>query len=324
MPFWPSFQPFYLALQANAQSPSTKQRRTHSSAKPSSASSPPLSDSPDPTALKWAAKNPWFGTDLEMTYFAYEVHDQLIEEEGITADMPEYYTLISARVEAQFPERFFLPGLTGMDRQASVVLAGGQVSTAQGSPMYRQGSNLGSGIYRQGSSIAPALYGQTALTGPPMYRQGSSIGSAMSRQGSSVGPSMYRQGSAILPQLSSNSSHGTRLYRGSSTVAALTRQQQQDQLGAVRARSARPVVPALPLSQQPTGDDSPRLQGPRSDRGVGSLFDRRTGTPKVDANAQRATAAAAPTNDMIPLSTRLSNQLVADMSWAVGQRAEMA
>lgn len=259
-----------------------------------------------------------------MTYFAYEVHDQLIEEEGITADMPEYYTLISARVEAQFPERFFPPGLNGMDRQSSVILAGGQVSTAQGFPMYRQGSSLGSGIYRQGSSIAPALYGQIPNVGPPMYRQGSSIGPAIHRQGSSLGPSIYRQGSSVPLQLSSNISYGPRLYRGSSTVAALTKQQQQDQLGAVVTRPARPVVPALPLSRRPSGDASPRLQGPRSDRGVGSLYDRRTGTPRVDADAQRATATAAPTDDVIPLSTRLSNQLAADMAWAVGQRAEMA
>ena len=205
-----------------------------------------MSDSPDPTALKWAAKNPWFGTDIEMTYFAYEVHDQLIEEERITADMPEYYTLISARVEAQFPERFFPPGSTGMQRQGSIILAG---------------------------------------------------------------PSLYRQASSLAPQLSGGNPYAPRLYRGSSAVAALTQQQQQDQLRAVSAK--RPVVPALPLPQDTSGKASPRLAGPCSDRGVGSLYDKRTGTPRTDA--------ASPTS-----RTDMSNQMAADMAWAVGQRADMA
>ena len=195
-----------------------------------------------------------------MTYFAYEVHDQLIEEEGITADMPEYYTVISARVETQFPERFFPPGLSGMERQGSVVLVGGQVTTAGGSPMYRQGSSIGAGMYRQASNTGSAMYEQASNPGPTMYRQGSSMGSGM-----------YRQTSAIPPQLSSSPAYAPRLYRGSSTVAAL---QQELGLGAVK----QPVVPALPLSRRPIGD---RMEGPHSDRGVGSLYDRRTGTPRV-------------------------------------------
>ena len=255
-----------------------------------------------------------------MTYFAYEVHDQLIEEEGITADMPQYYTLISARVEAQFPERFFPPGLKGMERQGSIVLAGGQVSTAGVSPMYRQVSSIGSGIHRQSSSIAPALYGQAPVVTPPMYRQGSSIGPSIYRQGSSVGPSLYRQASSVPPQVSGSIPAGPRLYRGSSTVAAMTKQQLQDQLGAVAVK--RPTVPALPLPVQSHGDASPKMQAPHSDRGVGSLYDKRSGTPRFDVPEVTPTFLAEVRQD--PVSTRLSGELAADMAWAVGQRADMA
>ena len=206
-----------------------------------------------------------------MTYFAYEVHDQLIEEEGITADMPEYYTVISARVETQFPERFFPPGSSGMEKQGSVVLVGGEVTTAGGSPMYRQGSSIGAGMYRQASNTGSAMYEQASNPGPTMYRQGSTVGPAMYRQGSSMGSGMYRQTSVIPPQLSSSPAYAPRLYRGSSTVAAL-----QQELGAGAVK--QPVVPALTLSRRPTGD---RMEGPHSDRGVGSLYDRRTGTPRV-------------------------------------------
>ncbi|KAL0041733.1 hypothetical protein WJX79_002608 [Trebouxia sp. C0005] len=276
-----------------------KQRRSPSPANPTidtPATPPPLPpDTPDPSALKWAAKNPWFGTDIEMTYFAYEVHDDLIEQEGITADMPEYYAAISARVEAQFPERFFLPGASSIERQGSVTLAGGQVSNTGGSQMYRQGSSIGAGMYRQGSIAGPTRFGQGSIAGPAIYRQGSSIGS------------------------------------GSSSVAAAlmpSSQQTQQQLGADLVKRPGPVVPALLLSRQPSGD---RLEGPRSDRGVGSLYDRRTGTPRVplsDVREEKSHGTDRPSMTKqpgeIPLTKQLSDRVAADMAWAVGQRADMA
>jgi len=230
-----------------------------------------------------------------MTYFAYEVHDDLIEQEGITADMPEYYAAISARVEAQFPEKFFLPGASGMERQGSVILAGGQV--------------------RQGSIAGPTTFGQGSVAGPAVYRQGSSIGSGM-----------YRQTSAIPSQLST--AYAPRLYRGSSSVASALMPSTQQQLGADVVKRPGPVVPALLLSQGTIGD---RLEGPRSDRGVGSLYDRRTGTPRVplsgvrEEESPRADAIpVAKQPSEIPLTKQLSDRVAADMAWAVGQRADMA
>ena len=64
-----------------------------------------VADAPEPLALQWAARNPWFGTDSEMTYYAYEVHDKLIEEEGMDPNSAEYYEQIGLRVQQQFPER---------------------------------------------------------------------------------------------------------------------------------------------------------------------------------------------------------------------------
>ena len=65
-----------------------------------------VTDAPEPQALQWAARNPWFGTDAEMTYYAYEVHDTLIEVEGMDPNSKEYYEQIGLRVAEQFPERY--------------------------------------------------------------------------------------------------------------------------------------------------------------------------------------------------------------------------
>ena len=65
-----------------------------------------VADAPEPQALQWAARNPWFGTDAEMTYYAYEVHDHLIEVEGMDPISKEYYEQIGLRVSEQFPDRY--------------------------------------------------------------------------------------------------------------------------------------------------------------------------------------------------------------------------
>ena len=64
-----------------------------------------MTDSPDPQAVQWAARNPWFGTDAEMTHYAYEVHDTLIDVEGMDGNSKEYYEQIGIRMAAKFPER---------------------------------------------------------------------------------------------------------------------------------------------------------------------------------------------------------------------------
>jgi len=61
---------------------------------------------PDPRAEEWAAENTWFGQDRSMTYAAWGIHQQLIEEEGVDPTSDEYYTELDRRIRDQFPKRF--------------------------------------------------------------------------------------------------------------------------------------------------------------------------------------------------------------------------
>lgn len=97
------------------------------------------SEPPDPMALRWAANNAWFGTDVEMTYFAFEVHDHLIRQ-GVGVDTEEYYAEISARVEADFPRKFFSPKMDEFLRQSSTIPKIEGMSSI--SPIYKQVSVL--------------------------------------------------------------------------------------------------------------------------------------------------------------------------------------
>ena len=71
---------------------------------------------PDPKAVEWQGNNEWFGTDTEMTSFAYGVHERLVNE-GIDPDSDEYYKLIDKRMGEVFPSHF------GGDTQVSVEAA---------------------------------------------------------------------------------------------------------------------------------------------------------------------------------------------------------
>jgi hypothetical protein len=61
---------------------------------------------PDPKAEDWASKNGWFGTDQPMTYAAFGLHRQLIEEEGFDPTSDEYYTELDKRIRTEFPQKF--------------------------------------------------------------------------------------------------------------------------------------------------------------------------------------------------------------------------
>ena len=61
---------------------------------------------PDPKAEDWAKKNTWFGQDNTMTYAAFGLHKQLIEEEGFDATSDEYYTELDNRIRSAFPQKF--------------------------------------------------------------------------------------------------------------------------------------------------------------------------------------------------------------------------
>jgi hypothetical protein len=61
---------------------------------------------PDPKAEAWAGKNEWFGNDQTMTYAAFGIHRQLIEEEGFDPSSDEYYSELDNRIRTEFPHKF--------------------------------------------------------------------------------------------------------------------------------------------------------------------------------------------------------------------------
>lgn len=69
----------------------------------------------DEKAETWAAKNPWFGQDIEMTNLAYAVHENLVRA-GVDPTSDAYYTKIEKRMREVFPDKF-----KGATRNGTVV-----------------------------------------------------------------------------------------------------------------------------------------------------------------------------------------------------------
>eukprot|EP00195_Chlamydomonas_chlamydogama_P013464 CAMPEP_0202909328 /NCGR_PEP_ID=MMETSP1392-20130828/49024_1 /ASSEMBLY_ACC=CAM_ASM_000868 /TAXON_ID=225041 /ORGANISM="Chlamydomonas chlamydogama, Strain SAG 11-48b" /LENGTH=1054 /DNA_ID=CAMNT_0049599039 /DNA_START=77 /DNA_END=3241 /DNA_ORIENTATION=+ len=61
---------------------------------------------PEVKALQWAARNTWFGSDMEMTSFAYRTHDDLVDVQGMDPASDQYYAELERRVAEQFPDRW--------------------------------------------------------------------------------------------------------------------------------------------------------------------------------------------------------------------------
>ena len=66
----------------------------------------PAPAAPDPKAESWASKNEWFGTDQTMTYAAFGLHRQLIEDEGFDPTSDQYYNELDKRIRREFPHKF--------------------------------------------------------------------------------------------------------------------------------------------------------------------------------------------------------------------------
>ena len=60
----------------------------------------------DGKAESWAANNRWFGTDKAMTYTSFDIHRQIVDEEGYDPKSDEYYTEIDKRIRLEFPHKF--------------------------------------------------------------------------------------------------------------------------------------------------------------------------------------------------------------------------
>ena len=60
----------------------------------------------DEKAEDWATKNAWFGTDNAMTYTAFDIHKNLVEDEGYDPQSNEYYAEVDKRIRVAFPHKF--------------------------------------------------------------------------------------------------------------------------------------------------------------------------------------------------------------------------
>ena len=59
----------------------------------------------DPMAEDWAGKNKWFGRDRPMTFTAFEIHKDVVNE-GFDPKSDEYYAEIDKRIKVDFPHKF--------------------------------------------------------------------------------------------------------------------------------------------------------------------------------------------------------------------------
>lgn len=66
----------------------------------------PAPPRPDAKAVDWSSKNTWFGSDKEMTAFAYAVHETAVGQEGLNPTSEAYYARIDEKMKERFPDKF--------------------------------------------------------------------------------------------------------------------------------------------------------------------------------------------------------------------------
>ena len=84
----------------------------------------PKQDTPIVGSVKaesWGSKNKWFGSDKPMTYTAFDIHRQLVDDEGYDAESDEYYAEIDKRIRLEFPHKFDKNATTETTRPTQVV-----------------------------------------------------------------------------------------------------------------------------------------------------------------------------------------------------------
>ena len=60
---------------------------------------------PDPKAADWASRNPWFGQNRAMTFTAFEIHKDLVNE-GFDPQSDDYYSEVDKRIRVDFSNKF--------------------------------------------------------------------------------------------------------------------------------------------------------------------------------------------------------------------------
>jgi hypothetical protein len=84
----------------------------------------PRQDTPIVGSVKaesWGSKNKWFGSDKPMTYTAFDIHRQLVDDEGYDAESDEYYAEIDKRIRLEFPHKFDKNATTESTKPVQVV-----------------------------------------------------------------------------------------------------------------------------------------------------------------------------------------------------------
>ena len=83
----------------------------------------------DPKAQGWAEKNDWFGSDNTMTFAAYGIHKQLVDE-AFDPTSDDYYDELDHRLKENFPNKTGAPN--GSSRRPVHTVASSSRSTTQG------------------------------------------------------------------------------------------------------------------------------------------------------------------------------------------------
>jgi len=65
----------------------------------------PQAAGPDPKAEAWAKNNEWFGDDQAMTFAAFGIHKELVEQ-GVDPTSDEYYRRVDEEMRNNFPHKF--------------------------------------------------------------------------------------------------------------------------------------------------------------------------------------------------------------------------
>jgi hypothetical protein len=92
----------------------------------------PQQAQPDPKAEAWATKNEWFGNDQTMTYAAFGIHRQLVEEQGFDPTSDDYYAELDRRVRTEFPHKFQETKRDAAPRVASAASTASKSSSPKG------------------------------------------------------------------------------------------------------------------------------------------------------------------------------------------------
>jgi len=86
---------------------------------------------PDPQAEAWASKNTWFGKDRAMTFTAFEIHKDLVNE-GFDPKSDDYYSEVNKRIKVDFPHKFAKGGDIEQTSKTNQLVASAQRSVRPG------------------------------------------------------------------------------------------------------------------------------------------------------------------------------------------------